>query len=455
MRPSRYLLRILLGWLAFGFLIFLVRVSSADSLNSSGLMENGASLTAVLEQLWVFASFSLALIAFFDLFRHRRFSKLAIKRELPHSLALGVPAQVNLFLENAASFPVSLELMDMLPQSVESAELPLAVELSADSKKRISYPVLPIKRGGAEFGFTRARILTRWKLWQRVESRGENETVKVYPNFAPIASSAAIGLEHQIAQLGIHLQQRRGEGSDFHQLREFREGDALRQIDWKATARHRKPISREYQDERDQDIIFLLDCGRRLRNKDDHLSHFDHALNALLLTAYIALRQGDAVGLMSFAGEQRWMTPLKGPARINMILNQLYDLDSTTSTSDYLKAAEEYMHKWDKRSLVVIISNIRDEDLDDLSKACTLLSKKHIVMVASLRDVFIDKQLEKPVRNFNDALNYCGVAQYGRSRRQILAKLQGMGVIITDSLPHNLHLDLVSEYLKLKRSGRL
>jgi len=455
MRPSRYLLRILLGWLAFGLLVFLVRVFSAESLNESDMLASEQGLLNVLKPVWDWSSCALILVALFDLFRHRSFTKLDIQRELPHSLALGVPASVFLRLENPLPFSLKLEIVDMLPGSVEAPELPLNVLLEANSYKKVSYPIFPVKRGEALFGPTKVRILTRWKLWQRMESRGDEASLKVYPNFAPIASSAAIGLEHQIAQLGIHLQQRRGEGSDFHQLREFRQGDALRQIDWKATARYRKPISREYQDERDQDIVFLLDCGRRLRNKDDYLSHFDHAMNALLLTAYIALRQGDAVGLMSFSGESRWMTPLKGPARINMILNQLYDLDSTTATSDYLKAAEDFMQKWEKRALVVIISNIRDEDLDDLAKACQLLSKKHIVMVASLRDVFLDKLVEKPVENFDDAMNYCGVTAYARARKEVLARLQGMGVVVTDSLPYNLHINLVNEYFKLKRSGRL
>ena len=90
---------------------------------------------------------------------------------------------------------------------------------------------------------------------------------------------------------------RRGEGLEFHQLREYREGDSQRQIDWKATSRSGQLISREYQDERDQQIMLLIDCGRRMRAQDDELSHFDHVLNAALLLAYVGLRQGDAVGL--------------------------------------------------------------------------------------------------------------------------------------------------------------
>lgn len=129
------------------------------------------------------------------------------------------------------------------------------------------------------------------------------------PDFARLYGAELMAVDHWLNQIGVRGGQRRGLGLEFHQLREFRDGDTLRQIDWKATARKRTPIAREYQDERDQQILFLLDCGRRMRSQDGDLSHFDHALNASLLLAYVALRQGDAVGAMTFAGDDRRHLP--------------------------------------------------------------------------------------------------------------------------------------------------
>jgi len=454
MRPSKKLLQLLLAWIVLALAVFVTRIFSVKSLSDTDLIASNTS-HSTMELLWLLSGLVLLLMVVFDAIRHVRFSRLNVVRELPHSLALGVNAQVVLEVENNYPFQLTMDLTELYPACIEAEELPLTLSVEGNSRKQVSYPVLPIKRGEARFGATCLRVNTRWGLWQKFTTVGVPESVKIFPNFAPIANAASVGLEHQVAQLGIHLQQRRGEGSDFHQLREFREGDSLRQIDWKATSRQRKPISREYQDERDQDIVFLLDCGRRLRSKDDHISHFDHALNALLLTSYVALRQGDAVGLMSFAGDDRWMTPVKGPARINTILNQLYDLHSSTETSDYLQAAERFLARSGKRALVILITNVREEDVDDLTAASALLAKKHIVMVASLRDAFLDKQLEQPINTFSDALSYCGTSEFLHRRRRDLARLQGMGVVMTDSLPQHLHVNLVNEYLKLKRSGRL
>ena len=151
---------------------------------------------------------------------------------------------------------------------------------------------------------------------------------------------AALASGHRLPQLGIHHQRRRGEGSEFHQLRDYRPGDSLRQVDWKATARCRRLISRDYQDEQDQQVVCLLDCGRRMRSLDGRLSHFDHTLTALLLLAYVALRQGDAVGLLTFAGPERWVPPRKTRGTLDRLMAAVHDLEPGLEPTDYLAAAQ-------------------------------------------------------------------------------------------------------------------
>ena len=113
-----------------------------------------------------------------------------------------------------------------------------------------------------------------------------------------------LGAETASRAVGAHVKRRRGEGTDFHQMRDYRVGDSLRQVDWKATARMRRLISREYQDERNQHLLMVIDTGRRMLARDGELSHFDHVLNAALVVSYLALRQGDAVGLLASGGDQ-------------------------------------------------------------------------------------------------------------------------------------------------------
>lgn len=227
----------------------------------------------------------------------------------------------------------------------------------------------------------------------------------------------------------------------------------MRQIDWRATARFNRPISREYQEERDQQVIFLLDCGRRMRAKDGDLSHFDHALNALLLSAFIALRQGDKVGLLSFAGPARWVPPVKGRQHITHLLDHIYDLDSSLATSDYLEVAQQLMTRQSKRSLIILISSIEPEDRDDLSKAAKMLSQHHLVLVASMRQQALTEAQHNSIESIEDALGYCGASLQMQKQAAMLASLRSENVIVADTQPCYMHSAVINEYMALKRGG--
>jgi len=264
-----------------------------------------------------------------------------------------------------------------------------------------------------------------------------------------------LATDQRLNQMGILRKRRRGEGLDFHQLREYRDGDSLRQIDWNATARIRKLISRDYQEERDQQVVFLLDCGRRMLAQDDELSHFDHTLNAILLLSHVALRQGDAVGLMTFSGHERWLPPKKSIANVNAILNVIYDLQPSLNSPDYTQAAMRLMSKQKRRALVVLLTNLRDEDESELLPALHLMRKRHLVLVASLQETSINAMLKEEVRGFPRALEYAAAQQYLNYRREAHQKIERQGVLAFDVEPASLPINIVNRYLEIKDSGRL
>lgn len=240
---------------------------------------------------------------------------------------------------------------------------------------------------------------------------------------------------------------------EFNQLREYRQGDSLRAIDWKASARMRKVIAREYQDERDQQVIFLLDCGRRMLAQDQEFHHFDYALNAVLLLAYTALRQGDAVGLQTFAGQDCWFAPRKGAHSMTALLNTLYDLQPTQQAADFLALASQVKARVKKRSLIVVVSNLRDEDDHEIAAAITLLKKRHLVLFASLREQVLDTQA--PVQDLSSAIQQSASFLYLEARKNSFNKLKAAGVQTLDVEPAQLAIHLVNRYLDIKSSGRL
>ena len=215
-------------------------------------------------------------------------------------------------------------------------------------------------------------------------------------------------------------------------------------------------ISREYQDERDQQIVFLLDCGNRMRTKDGDLSHFDHTLNALLLLAYVALGQGDAVGMSTFGHAQpRFLPPKKSVMTVNRLLNAVYDLESSLHMPDYLVAAENLLKRLSKRSLIILVTNVRDEDDDTLGPAMALLRRRHAVTLVSLKEAVLDEMIEAPINDFEAALTRAASLEYLHSRRRQAAILRHGGVRMVDASPHQLPVALINHYWALKRAGTI
>ena len=191
-----------------------------------------------------------------------------------------------------------------------------------------------------------------------------------------------------------------------------------------------------------------------MRSRDDDLSHFDHTLNAMLLLSYVALRQGDAVGFGTFGhAVPRFFPPRKSTATVQQLLNATYDLQPTLHAPDYLTASEMISQHVRKRSLVVLLTNLRDEDDSTLHPALTQLRQRHLVLVANLRESGLDKLLCNVVNDFDSALGYAAAIEYRQARQAQLTSLRVQGVNILDTSPPELPVLLVNRYWEMKRSG--
>ncbi len=380
---------------------------------------------------------------------------ITLSRTLRHSIPVAVWSKVSLTINNPGTRPFNLLLHDHYPAGFLSESMPCPLALARKSSGTLEYRVKPLRRGDAGFDGCDVIAASPLGFWRKRYFYPLAETVKVFPNFQEIGRYALLATDHRLSQMGVKRRQRRGQGNDFHQLREYRTGDALRQIDWKATSRYRKLISREYQDERDQQVLFLLDCGRRMRHEEAGRVHLDQALNALLLLAHVASQQGDAVGLLTFGSAERWLPPHKGVGVVRAILARTYDLGAGEEAADFRLAARQIMSLQRRRALVVLMTNTRDEDHDDLIAAIQLLKRRHLVVVANLREAVLDEVLERPVHDLDGALQFHAVNEYLERRRKSLDRLQHQGVLTLDLQAPQLPVALVNGYLMIKASGAL
>jgi uncharacterized protein (DUF58 family) len=419
----------------------------------------GVAVAGSFAAQWLTLAAALVLVAGLDLLAARRLPPPAVARRLPASLALGVRIDVALRVANMSPRRLRLELHDHHPASFEAEGLPRTLSLSPLEWTEVVYPVRPVARGETRFGATELRIFSPLGLWQVTRNIENATTVRVYPNFRALAKYTLLATDNRLSQIGVLQVRRRGEGMEFHQLREYRQGDSQRAIDWKATSRTARLIAREYEDEKDQRVLLVVDCGRRMAAKDtdadDALSHFDHVLNSALLLAHVAARQGDAVGMLTMGGVSRYLEPRKSVAAVNAMLNRVYDIEPTLAVPDYHQAAHDVMRHVRRRALVIVLTNLRDEDDSTLLPALKLLRTRHLVVLASLREAIIGRALSARVDSFDRAVTHAAAADYLAGRERSFRRLDAAGMVTLDVEPERLAISLVNRYLGLKRSGRL
>jgi uncharacterized protein (DUF58 family) len=383
-----------------------------------------------------------------------------LSRRLPDALAIGVKSDIQLSIETRGGPQWSCELFDYVDSTLLTRGMPASVTLPGGGRLDITYEVIPTRRGDVSLQSAVVRVRSRLGLCQLLERLGGEQTRRVFPDFAQVARYAWLAGDRRLSELGIKTYQRRGEGTDFKQLAEYRPGDAVRHIDWKATLRIGKPVVREFQDERDQCVMLLIDSGRRMRADEAHSgiggAFFDHVLNAVMLLAYVALRQGDEVGAMTFgapAGAERSVAPRKGVSALNFLMAKLYDVQPTPTHTDYVAAATRLLSSHRKRALVVLVTNFRDEDSSELSFALRLLRSRHLVLVASLRERVVNELASQPLNRTDASLEVASAHLYEQSRRDAFNRLAARDALMVDALPERLGVELVNRYHAVKTAG--
>ena len=389
-----------------------------------------------------------------------RASDVRMVRTLPSAFAIGVRRPVHLQIANGGTHRWHCEVFDNFESSLLVQGMPARCPLLPGKLVDVAYDVTPTRRGEIEFAAADLRVRSRLRLIELLERVGGDDTRRSYPDFAQVSRYAWLAGDRRLQEIGIKTYQQRGEGTDFKQLTEYRHGDPVRHIDWKATLRQNKAILREFQDERDQCVMLLIDCGRRMRAYDVEngvpSGHFDQVLNAVMLLSYVALRQGDAVGALTFgtpAGDERVFAPRKGAHALNALMGALYSVQPTPTHSDYLSIAQTLLSRHRKRSLVIVITNFRDEDSAELSQALKLLRSRHLVLLASLRERVVGELVSRNLDSGEAALDVGSAHLYEQSRRDAFNRLAARDALMVDAEPQNLGIELVNRYNAVKRAG--
>lgn len=434
MRPTLLLLKLLAAWLVLAVV---------------------ACVWERLVILWQITGGGLLLIMIMDALTLPRRGRITAKRSVPGRFALGVGSQVTLTITHATRRTLVLEVFDGIPTAAEADGLPHRVSVPPGEFAAITYEARFIRRGQHTFTPTHVLVDSMIGLWRNLHFvAGESQT-RAYPNYEPVVRFAMLAMANRVEQMGIIKRRRMGASLDFHQLRDYQDGDVLSRIDWKATSRRSTLVSRDFEETRNQTILLVPDCGRRMRALDGGLSQFDHCLNAMLLIAFIALRQGDEVGVAGFGGVQRWLPPVKGAHSMPKLLNHLYNYETSSEPSDFIEAAERVMTLQRRRALVILLTNLRSEDGATLAAAVSAMQRRHLVLAATLREQELEHRADAPIDHLHDALQYGALTHYFSERRHLLESLRARRVLTVDESAQMLPVALANKYLDVKAGGLL
>jgi uncharacterized protein (DUF58 family) len=424
----------------------------------------------------LFAALALAALADAAAIAWRlRRHPIVLERQLPAAFALGQLSGLTVTLAHEGAHRWFVQLVDHAPATMQLRLLPADVVLPPSSRLDVRYELTPTRRGRADFAPAALRVRTAFGLAELQLRVGPAQSAQVFPNFAAVSRYAWLAGDRRLAEIGIKTYAARGAGTDFKQLGEYVPGMPTRHIDWNASLRHRRPVVREFQDDRDQSVMFLLDCGRRMRADDgaqsvpEHLrddesaqriggSHFDRALDAAMLLAYVAIKDGDAVGAMTFGhdpSQQRHFAPAKGMGALNALVARLHDVEPGPVHSDYLAAARDLMLRQPRRSLVVVLTNFRDEDCEELADALKLMRTRHLVLLASLRENVVGEIAAQPLDDETAVVEVAAAHWFQNARAEAFRRLAGRDQLLVDVEPQKLAATLVNRYHAVKRARLL
>lgn len=319
----------------------------------------------------------------------------------------------------------------------------------------LSYRIRMSRRGLYPFRHVYLTAYSLIGLMRRVHILECSTDVRVYPDLKAISRYLLLARKSHLGLMGVRKFRRRGGDQEFERLRDYTRDDEFRHIDWKATARNQKLIVREYEMNRNQSVLFLVDCGRTMTATDEAQTYLDYAINGSLLLTAVAERQQDRVGFLAFSN--RVLRYVK-PARNNRekIIQAAYDLEADYAESDYEGAFRFLNTVLRKRTLLILLTTIIDDRTADMVHAYLgTLSGKHLPFAVMLNPPDLHHSLDGPPETLDEAFYQAGVADFLLWKTELFQKLKNRGVLVLETLPEDLNAGIINEYLRIKARNLL
>jgi uncharacterized protein (DUF58 family) len=375
-------------------------------------------------------------------------------RDHPPVVSVGRKIGVSLLLN--APRPVRVGIRDSTVPSLYAEPARLRTKLPAGTS-RLHYRIAPSRRGRFRLGPVTVRTMGPLGLAGRQRTVPLVTELKVYPALEGRRQIEGRIRRSRVLEIGMKSARVRGGGLEFDMLREYHPDDEFRRINWAATARAGKAITNVFREERNQQVLLLLDAGRTMAGTVAGSPRFEHALDAAVAVATLAMEVGDRVGAFAFGERVRASVPPRSDAaQAARIVDALFDVDPRVTASDYLGSLGAVLSRYRRRAMLVLFTDLADESaLDTLLATIPTLVRRHLVLVAEVADPEVERLARTVPVSAEEAFRKAAAAAAQLRRDRAAARLARLGASVIDRPPGELATALADEYLRAKAYARL
>jgi len=407
----------------------------------------------IIARLAFFVIIILAIIEISLLFGQKEGIKA--NRNMADRLSNGDENDIYIHLKNNYNFQAYLRIIDEAPFQFQYRNLNFRFKINSKNEKTISYQLRPVKRGEYEFGALNIFVSGNIGFTSRRFRFDQNKVVAVYPSYLQLRKYELMAISNRLSELGIKKIRKIGHALEFEQIKEYVQGDDIRTINWKATARKNTLMINHYQEEKSQNVYSIIDKGRVMRMPFEGLSLLDYAINASLVISSIAIRKEDKAGIITFNNKIGSLLPAaKVGSQMQKVQEVLYNQKTNYKESNFDLLYATLRQKINQRSLILLYTNF--ETLFGLQRQLPYLkriAKNHVLVVIFFENTELRDLLKRDATSSEDIYIKTIGEKFSFEKKQIVKELNRHGIHSVLTPPKNLTVDTINIYLEIKARG--
>ncbi|MFT6197194.1 MAG: hypothetical protein ACJAXY_001525 [Nonlabens sp.] len=391
------------------------------------------------------------------LFLYRTKNAIKASRNLPDKLSNGDKNPLEILVTNLYNTAVYVKIIDELPVQFQERDFEMKDIIQSEASRTFSYAIRPTERGEYHFGGLQIFASSTLGFAQRKFSFNQDAMVPNYPSFLQLRKYELMAFTNKLRDYGLKKIRRIGHTMEFEQIKDHVQGDDVRNINWKASAKRNQLMINQYQDEKSQPVYSVIDKGRVMKMPFEGLKLVDYAINSTLVISNIALKKGDKAGMFSFSDKvSNQVMAQKRASQMNLILETLYNLDTDFKESDFARLYIDIKRSITQRSLLLLYTNF--ETMDALHRQLPYLqaiAKNHLLVVIFFENTELKELVKQPAVSTQEIYQKTIAEKFLYEKKLIVNELNKYGIQTILTEPEQLTVNTINKYLEIKARGLL